>query len=133
MRRSSTAAGKRGEQIAERYLTDHGYTIIARNWRGKRSRHEIDLIVRDGETLVFVEVKSARTRAFGDPATWIGPRKQRAIIAAARDYLSQIPADSGSVRFDAILIEPAGADGQRAVRHVKAAFVEEEEDSAKEM
>jgi hypothetical protein len=75
---SSKPAWQRGEDLAARHLEELGYTIIARNWRSPHTRHEIDLIARDGKTIVFVEVKTARTEQFGDPLSWITPHKQEA-------------------------------------------------------
>lgn len=120
--RSSVEAGQIGEQLAAEHLSKLGYAIIARNWRGPKSRNEIDLIVRDQDCLVFVEVKSARTRKYGDPSTWIGQRKRAAIIRAAKEYLAEHPMTDLSVRFDAVLITPALHRGKRTLRHIPAAF-----------
>ncbi len=64
--------GRWGEGVAATHLEAHGYTILARNWRCAAG--EIDLVARDGETLVFVEVKTRRGRAYGAPEEALTPR-----------------------------------------------------------
>ncbi|HUU46264.1 MAG TPA: YraN family protein [Acidobacteriota bacterium] len=121
-RTGRTRPGAAGERLAEKYLEQRGFQIVARNWRAPETRNEIDLIVQDRATLVFVEVKMARTRNFGDPATWIPPRKQRAIIKAAKAFLAAYRPPNPEFRFDAVLIAPPGPDGQPTLRHIEAAF-----------
>ncbi len=94
--------GKRGEDIACRYLRGKGYKIIARNWRSLFG--EIDIIARDGESLVFVEVKTRTGSGFGGPAAALTPRKRRRIITSARAYLSGVESDI-VVRFDLVAVE----------------------------
>jgi putative endonuclease len=114
------AAGAMGERLAEEYLVRYGYQIVARNWRAPETRNEIDLIVEDRGCLVFVEVK--RTWRFGDPLWKISPRKQRAVINAASAYIAMHHPPHSEFRFDAVVIAPPGPDGERALRHIPAAF-----------
>ncbi|MBD3298804.1 MAG: YraN family protein [candidate division Zixibacteria bacterium] len=114
--------GRDGEEQAARYLESQGYLILARNWRSSHTRNEIDLIAREGDTIVFVEVKSARTVSFGDPLEWITPQKQSAIIRAATAYLEHAPDMPGGYRFDIVTVAPAVTSGHRAITHVRAAF-----------
>lgn len=94
--------GKRGEDIACLYLRGEGYKIIARNWRSPFG--EIDIIARDGESLVFVEVKTRTGSGFGGPVAALTPRKRGRIITTARAYLSGV--ESGvTVRFDLVAVE----------------------------
>ena len=98
------AAGGIGEDEAARFLTRHGLELLARNYR---TRHgEIDLIARDGDTLVFVEVRLRSDARFGGALESITSRKRSRIIAAARGYLMhmrRLPA----CRFDVVCIEGA--------------------------
>ncbi|GAB4319274.1 MAG: YraN family protein [Candidatus Zixiibacteriota bacterium] len=114
--------GRDGEEQAAHYLESQGCLILARNWRSPYTRNEIDLIVRDGESIVFVEVKSARTESFGDPLQWVTPEKQDALIRAATAYLEKAPDMPGGYRFDIITIAPPDEQGRRAITHVRNAF-----------
>jgi len=95
--------GPHGEEVAGRYLRERGYRIIARNWRCRFG--EIDLIARDGDTLVFVEVKTRTQLGFGGPEGAVTPRKQARLIAAARAYLSSVETEL-PVRFDVVAVTP---------------------------
>lgn len=102
------------------YLEERGYTLVERNYR---TRHgEIDLVVRDEETLIFVEVKLRRGRAFGDPLEAVTPRKQARIRLMAEHYLAEENCTAGfeEVRFDVIGILLDA--GKMEIRHVKDAF-----------
>lgn len=114
---------RRGEQRAADHLAGLGYKIIARNWRSPETRNELDLVVEDGDCLVFVEVKTARTLQFGDPITWITPRKQAAVIRAAESYLAVCNPPHGSFRFDAITIAAPSAGQESPLAHTISAFV----------
>ena len=72
---SAQSAGRRGERLALRYLRRRGYRLLQRNYR--HGRHEIDLVMQDGDCLVFVEVKARSNIAFGTPAMAVGREKQR--------------------------------------------------------
>ncbi|WP_119067962.1 YraN family protein [Rubrobacter indicoceani] len=109
--------GDRGEALALRYLERLGYKLVGRNYRTRYG--EIDLIVRDGRTLVFVEVKFRRGVGYGDPLEAVTPRKQRVIRAVAEVYLSELEAEPEDLRFDVIGIT---AGERRSVRHVRDAF-----------
>lgn len=116
------ALARHGEQRAADYLATLGYKILARNWRSPDTANEIDIVCEDGDCLVFVEVKTARTSKYGDPLTWITPRKQAAIITAAESYLSVCSATHSSIRFDAITIR---THGDTPLAHTIAAFTAE--------
>jgi putative endonuclease len=121
-RPSSKAAWKRGEDLAAKHLEGLGYTIIACNWRSPHTRHEIDLIARDGDTIVFVEVKTARTERFGDPLAWITPHKQEAIITAARAFVAGWHDKETDFRFDVVTVGPPDSTGEWPIRHIPNAF-----------
>ncbi len=126
-RKSRPSRGKRGEELAAEYLETKGFQIIARNWRSSLTRHEIDLVAREGNCIVFVEVKTARTTDFGDPLAWITPRKQAAIIKAAQAYLSGWQSPDVDFRFDAIAISPASTSQKPTIEHVRGAFTCDDE------
>lgn len=93
--------GKAGEQLAARFLTEKGYTILERNWRF--SKAEVDLIAKDGENLVFVEVKTRSTDYFGKPEEFVSPQKERLLAEAASVYMEQI-GHQWAIRFDLISV-----------------------------
>jgi putative endonuclease len=97
--------------------------ILHRNWRSQFNRHEIDIIAQDGNCVVFVEVKSARSTAFGDPATWITPRKQASIAMAARAFIAGWTRAESDFRFDVVTVGPPERKGHWPVRHIPQAFV----------
>jgi len=80
---SGHASGRRGEDVAHRFLQKRGYTVVARNYRTRNRFAEVDLIARDGEFLVFVEVKSRATEEFGEPDRAVDAEKQRNLQRAA--------------------------------------------------
>jgi len=92
------ATGKNGEELAVQYLEKQGYAIVERNYRVRAG--EIDIIARDGEFLVFVEVKTRRSNRFGSPFEAVDFRKQQQIIRVARMYLARHGGENYAVRFD---------------------------------
>jgi putative endonuclease len=114
----SDAMGPRGENVAARFLRDQGYKIIIRNFRCVVG--EVDIIARDGQTLVFVEVK---TRAYDDPTPeeQINAIKRHQLTKAARFYLSRYGTPQPPARFDVVaIVWPTGRDPQ--IRHEPNAF-----------
>ena len=109
--------GTRGEIIAANYLKNKGYKIIERNYRNKIG--EIDLIALDGEILVFVEVKTRISKAFGDPLEAINLTKQEKIHRIATLYLMTKNKMEKPFRFDAISIL---GDSEEDIRHIENAF-----------
>ncbi len=107
--------GAAAEDRALAHLQAAGLRLLERNYRTPgRGGGEIDLIVRDADgTLVFVEVRSRTSRAFGGAAASIGATKQRRIVFAARHYLSRWGAPP-PCRFDAVLIEGDSVQWLRA-------------------
>ena len=102
MTHARIALGKTGEDLAVRELERRGYTIVARRWR---SRHgEIDVIARDGATLVFVEVKARDGEEFGDGAEAITMAKQRRLVQLAVEYLARHGLIDSPCRFDVVAI-----------------------------
>lgn len=91
--------GRLGEDLAASHLQQQGYVILARNVRFPFG--EIDIIAQDGETLVFVEVKTRRSQCFGSPLEAITPRKQQQLIKLAQAYLQ---GQERPVRFDVVAV-----------------------------
>lgn len=110
--------GAWGEDLALRYLIKHGYRLVERNYRTRRG--EIDLILRNEGTLVFVEVKLRRGTGFGDPLEAVTPRKQATLRYLAERYLADREPDFDTVRFDVVGIL-ASREGLR-INHVEDAF-----------
>jgi putative endonuclease len=100
--------GKKGEELAAAYLAQTGYRIVERNYRCVFG--EIDIVAWEGETLVFVEVKSRRTEAFGAPQVAVGFAKQDKISRIALNYLSEKHLRHHPARFDVVAVKllPAG-------------------------
>ena len=97
------ALGIRGENLAADELERRGYAILARRYR---TRHgEIDIVARDGETIVFVEVKVKDTAEFGSAAEAVGARKRRRIVSMAVDYLARNRLTANPCRFDVVAID----------------------------
>ena len=113
------AQGDAAEDRACRHLEGSGFTIMERNFRTKGG--EIDIVALKGDVLVFVEVRSREDADFGTPEESVTPAKRRRIVAAARQYLSNVPPSSWrEARFDVIAIEGSGDDA--VLRHYPAAF-----------
>jgi putative endonuclease len=109
----SQAIGADAEEIAARFLASRGLAIIARNFRTRFG--EIDLIARDGHTLVFVEVRMRTHAGFGGAAESVDSSKRARIIAASRAYLSRMGSEP-PCRFDVVTL-----DGESA-QWIPAAF-----------
>jgi putative endonuclease len=97
------ALGKTGEDLACRELTRRGYAILARRWRQRAG--EIDIIARDGDTIVFVEVKARDGRAFGAPADAVSAAKQRRIAQLATMFLTRNRLTDCRCRFDVVSVD----------------------------
>jgi putative endonuclease len=110
--------GNRGEQLARAFLEQKGYAILETNWRYKRA--EVDIIAKDGETLVFIEVKTRSSDAFGKPEEFITPHKESLLIAAASAYMEQIGHD-WAIRFDIISVLYRSAQDYQ-MEHFEDAF-----------
>src|SRR5574337_1722616 len=109
--------GKWGEEEAVKFLRGKGYEILDVNW--KFLHLEIDVVARDGETLVVIEVKTRGTTAFGEPEMFVNKTKQSRLIRAANHYLEQKQLGC-EVRFDVIGI--VKWNNVKTIRHVPGAF-----------
>jgi len=96
------ALGRRGEDVAHRYLQRAGFVIVERNYRMASGAGEVDLVGWEGERLVFVEVKSRQTDEYGAPDRAIGLNKQASLVRAAREYARHAEVAWEHVRFDVV-------------------------------
>lgn len=94
--------GRRGEEAAAALLRQKGCVILARNWR--HGRLELDIVCRDGDTLVFVEVKSRRAHTQAGPADAMTPQKRRTLVRAAQSWLDAHDAWHVPCRFDVVTV-----------------------------
>jgi len=117
-RPGTLALGRDGEEIACRYLEAKEYEIVARGFR--MFRGEIDVIARDGETLVFVEVKARTDESYGRPEEAVTPAKQRQIRRVAQGFLVAHPHPGVGCRFDVIAILFRDRDDYRLEHFVDA-------------
>jgi putative endonuclease len=96
--------GRLGEDLAHRFLRRRGYTIVARNYRPPAGGGELDLVAWDGESLVFVEVKTRARTDFGTPDAAVDREKKIHIDRAARDYARRAGVAWERVRFDVVSV-----------------------------
>ena len=109
--------GQHGEEQAARFLTQHGYRILARNFA--TAQGELDIIANDKKTLVFVEVKARASMAFGGPLLAVTAAKQKRLALTALQYIKANRPKFDSIRFDVICILPD------RIEHVQNAFAPE--------
>lgn len=113
------ALGTRGERRASDYLVSIGYRIVECNFRCKAG--EIDIIAQDAGDLVFIEVKSRRSNAFGYPSESVDKRKQQKLINSAQQYLIERDLGEIACRFD--IVEVYFNDGKTVrIEVIKGAF-----------
>jgi putative endonuclease len=112
--------GLRGERIAAAFLNDLGFRVLDRNWRCREG--ELDIVARDGDALVFCEVKTRRGVGFGHPAEAVTPAKQRRLRTLAHRWLAAHDEHAPELRFDVVgvLVRPSRP---ALVTHLPAAFL----------
>ena len=111
--------GKRGEDLAAEFLSNAGLVIVERNWRC--SQGEIDIVALDGAELVFVEVKTRSSVAFGHPFEAITAPKMARLRRLAGAWCEQHPGRYRSIRIDAVGIL-AGRGAVPTIEHLKSVF-----------
>lgn len=110
--------GKRGEDEAVQYLKGKGYYIMHRNWRcGKK---ELDIVARDGEEVVIVEVKTRRNTDYGRPEDAVNERKIRHIVSSTDAYVRKYSVDL-PIRFDIVTV--IGTKPPYDIEHIPDAFL----------
>jgi len=112
---SSRAKGEKGEKIARKYLKRRGFKIMDVNYR--TTGGEIDIVARDKDYLVFIEVKASVSKVFDDPLAWIPPRKQDRIVKASIVYIKAHRLAQSAIRFDVVTVDAGGE-----VTHIRDAF-----------
>ena len=112
--------GTLGEKLARRFLRKNGYKIIYRNFRGN-SGGEIDIVARDKDTLVFVEVKTRSTEEFGRPLSAIDQQKRNRIARGGLAWLRMLDNPDVLFRFDVVEVL-VGGDSQPRLELIKNAF-----------
>mgnify|MGYP000868589588 CR=1 FL=1 len=112
---STRAKGEKGEETARTYLKRRGFKIMDVNYRTRGG--EIDIVAREKDYLVFVEVKASSSKDFDDPLAWIPPRKQDRIVKAAVVYVKAHRLESSAMRFDVVTVDAGGE-----VTHIRDAF-----------
>lgn len=110
--------GHKSESAAVDFLRRNGYRILARNYRTRLG--EIDVIAKDGDTIVFVEVKARRSNRYGPPKAAVTPAKQRKISMVALQYLKDAQLTDTSARFDVVAI--CSQDNRSRIEIIKNAF-----------
>ncbi len=110
--------GKKGEELAADYLAKEGYRIVERNYRCVFG--EIDIVAEEGNTLVFIEVKSRNSASYGEPKLAVGYRKQRKISTVALHYIEEKQKQGRSARFDVVSITLSSSG--HAIELIKNAF-----------
>ena len=113
------ASGRRGEDLAHRYLQSHGYLVVARNFRTRTGSAEVDIVARKADAVVFVEVKSRASTEFGPPDRSIDHEKQLHIMKAAAEYLRRADVPDERARFDIINVIHGG---KPTIEHIEDAF-----------
>lgn len=109
--------GSKGEMLASRFLLDKGYAVHHHNWRS--GHKEIDIIAQERDTLVFVEVKSRTSDAYGDASDAVTEQKIRRLISAAQTYILRNGIDL-NFRFDIITV--IGSCEPYTIEHIEDAF-----------
>ncbi len=119
MAQAKDAVGAYGERVAALWLGDAGMRVLDRNWRCASG--ELDIVARDGDTIVFCEVKTRRSQRFGAPSEAVGYDKRRRLRALAAMWFAEHPECRGTARFDVVSVWPQPA-GPAAVEHLRGAF-----------
>ncbi len=115
---STRELGDEGEQIAKQFLAERGFRILEMNYR--HGKGEIDIICKDGDVLVFCEVKMRKTDEYGDPEYAITPRKQAQVRKIAEAYLYENDIEDQECRFDVVAIKKFG--GVQEINYIPNAF-----------
>jgi putative endonuclease len=119
MTKARQALGAYGERLAVEHLAEAGMVVLDRNWRCRHG--EIDIVARDGDVVVFCEVKTRRGDGFGAPAEAVVPRKARRLRRLAAQWLATAGVRPDEVRFDVVSVL-AQARGTARVEHVRGAL-----------
>ena len=111
--------GKTGEEIAQQFLIDKGFIILAKNWRFRNV--EIDIVAQKNNFISVVEVKTRSSNAFGEPITFVNKQKQKLLIQGAEWFCEQKNINDVEINFDIISII-IKKDNTHSIEHVENAF-----------
>jgi putative endonuclease len=116
--KSQRSKGKIGEDVAVNFLKQNGYEILEQNYYYNHG--EIDIVAKEGKTLVFVEVKSRRSKRFGEPEESVTPKKQELLRRTAEGYVIAKNIGGIECRFDVVTVMMN--DGKAECRILKDCF-----------
>lgn len=117
--KTRTDTGRNAEQLAEKYLTSNGLRLIERNYRCRGG--EIDLVMDDNKSLIFIEVRYRKHHTFGGAAASVDWRKQQRLVHAAQHYLQRRQVTDRPCRFDVIAVSP-GKSGKPVLQWIRNAI-----------
>ena len=120
MKPTRATIGQWGEAIASKHLEDTGYTILHRNWR--HGHGELDIVACKAELVVFAEVRTRTSDAFGTPEETITPRKRTKLIETALAYLDEHGLDEAQWQIDVIVIELDAKNAVTRLEQIEAAI-----------
>jgi putative endonuclease len=114
--------GAFGERLAALHLEAKGYRIVARNFRCREG--EIDIVAQEGDTLVFVEVRTRRGDVLGGPAESVTALKQARLVAAATAYVQELAELPAGQRIDVVAVQLSPSGRLLAIDHLEGAVIE---------
>lgn len=120
VRNNSESLGQKGERLALKYLKSQGMKFLAKNVSNRFG--EIDLIVEEKQTIVFVEVRTRSGNEHGEPAETVAYVKQRKLSRAATAFLKAKKLFDRSARFDVVTIVWSNSEGEQELKHFINAF-----------
>ncbi|MFC1463367.1 MAG: YraN family protein [Candidatus Brachytrichaceae bacterium NZ_4S206] len=112
--------GAWGEAIAAKHLAERGYVLRERNWR--YGHGELDIVAERGDTIIFVEVRTRRSDAYGRPQETLSPRKRAKLIATAQAYLDAHDLQDAQWQIDVIAIELDERNATSQLEHIECAI-----------
>jgi len=112
--------GRRAEALAASWLQAQGMIVVERNWR--RPQAEIDLVMRDKDTCVFVEVRSRTGDEHGDPLETVDNKKRAHLVRGARLYIHEVQPIDRFFRFDVVGVVFSGDQAAPRIEHIEDAF-----------
>ncbi len=114
---SRMSTGQRGEEIAQHFLEERGLKLVERNWRCRAG--ELDLVMLDGDVLVYVEVKTRRNRTAGAAEESVSPSKGEKLLATGEWYLAEHPAFADHLwRIDIVAVTMTSAGRVTRITHL---------------
>ncbi len=119
MSTDKVSLGRLGEEVAGRFLRDQGYQILTTNYRCPQG--EVDIVARDGEEVVFVEVRTRRSQGFGTPQESLTRPKMRRLVATCQDYLQGYGGADTNWRIDLVSVRLDAGNRVEDIDHLRYA------------